>query len=319
MAAACPWCNAPRDSGPDCPKCGANYAKAEAIKKQGRAGAAAAAPVAPAVEEAPPPQGGIRLAPLTEPEGVDDPALEFKFCLAAIPAMLLLAILFNAFMPFLQRTFLTMPVHELGHSITAWLCGFWSIPTLWKAITAETRGFVTPLVVAGAVGFMAWRAWTKENWPVVALAGVVLLLQLAGTLGIKEKTAMMLVVFGGDGLGMILATLLMASFYFGKETNLYKGSLRWGFVAIGAAAFVDMFSVWWATRTDKGRIPFGEQEGTGLSDATKLVDNYGWTVDQLVNRHVTVGVLCLAALAAVYAWGAWRAWQAAQQQPPRRF
>ncbi len=242
MAATCPWCNAPRASGPDCPKCGANYAKAEAIRKQGRAGAMAAAPVAAPVEKPPTLRGGIQFAPLTEPEGIQDPALEFKFCLAAIPAMLLLGVLFNAFMPFLQRTFLTMPVHELGHSVTAWLCGFWSIPTLWKAITAETRGFVTPLVVLGAVGFMAWRAWTKENWLVVAVAGVILLLQLVGTLGVKEKTAMMLVVFGGDGLGMILATLLMASFYFGKETNLYKGSLRWGFVAIGAAAFVDMFS-----------------------------------------------------------------------------
>ena len=313
MAAACPWCNAPRGSGPECPKCGANYAKAEAIRKQGRAGAAAAAPVAAPVETDPVPRGGIQIQPLAEPEGVDDPVLEFKFCLAAIPAMLVLAMLFNAFLPFLQRTFLTMPVHELGHSITAWLCGFWSIPTLWKAITAESRGLVTPLAVLGAVGFMAWRAWTKENWPVVALAGAILLLQLAGTLGISQKTATMLIVFGGDGLGMILATLLMASFYFGKDTNLYKGSLRWGFVAIGAAAFVDIFSLWWATRTDKGKIPFGEMDGVGHSDATRLVDDYGWTVDQLVNRHVAVGVLCLLALAAVYAWGAWRAWQAAQE------
>lgn len=313
MAAACPWCNAPRADGPDCPRCGANYAKAEAIRRQGRAGTAAAAPVAPPVEADPVARGGIQLAPLTEPEGVDDPALEFRFCLAAIPAMLVLAILFNAFLPFLQRTFLTMPVHELGHSITAWLCGFWSIPTLWKAITAETRGFVTPLVVLGALGFMAWRAWTKEDWLLVALAGAILLLQLAGTLGIRETTATMLIVFGGDGLGMILATLLMASFYFGKQTNLYKGSLRWGFVAIGAAAFVDMFSVWWAARTDKGKIPFGEMDGVGHSDATRLVDDFGWTIDQLVGRHVTVGVLCLLALAAVYAWGAWRAWQAAQE------
>jgi len=280
--------------------------------------AAALAPAQAQEEPAAQLPGGIQLTPLTEAEGVADPALEFKFCLAAIPAMLVLAILFNAFMPFLQRTFLTMPVHELGHSVTAWLCGFWSIPTLWKAITAESRGLVTPLVVLGAVGFMASRAWIKEHWLVVALAGVILLLQLVGTLGIKEKTAMMLVVFGGDGLGMILATLLMASFYFGKDTNLYTGSLRWGFVAIGAAAFVDMFSVWWATRTDKGRIPFGEQEGTGLSDATKLVDDYVWSIDQLVNHHVTVGVLCLAALAAAYAWGAWRAWQAVEKHPPHR-
>ena len=37
MNATCPWCNAPRDAGPTCPGCGANYAKAEAIKAHGRA------------------------------------------------------------------------------------------------------------------------------------------------------------------------------------------------------------------------------------------------------------------------------------------
>ncbi len=75
-----------------------------------------------------------------------------------------------------------------------------------------------------------------------------------------------------------------------------------------------MFGTWWASRRDKGRIHFGEMEGTGLSDATKLVDDFGWTVDQLVNRHVTVGVLCLLALIAVYAWGVWSALQAARDR-----
>jgi hypothetical protein len=38
---------APQADGPDCPRCGANYAKAEAIKKHGRAevAVAAAAPI----------------------------------------------------------------------------------------------------------------------------------------------------------------------------------------------------------------------------------------------------------------------------------
>jgi hypothetical protein len=310
MAAKCPWCDAPRVSAPECPKCGANYAKAEAIKKGGKAAPVASQPVleaAPTQSLAP----KFEMAPERE---VDDPKLELKFCLAAIPAMLALGVVFHLFMPFLQRTFLTMPVHELGHSSVAWLCGFWSIPTLWKAITSDTRGFLMPVVILGGAGFLIWRAWLAENWGLVALGALIVVLQLWGTLMIKADTARMLIVFGGDGMGMVIATLLMASFFFGKGTQLYKGSLRWGFCAIGAAAFVDIFSLWWATRSDKGRIPFGEQEGTGLSDATKLVDDFGWTIDQLVNRHVTLGVACLMALAAVYAWGVWRAWQAAQQR-----
>jgi hypothetical protein len=115
---------------------------------------------------------------------------------------------------------------------------------------------------------------------------------------------------------MVLATLLMASFYFGKDTNLYKGSLRWGFVAIGAAAFVDVFGTWVGARRDYGKIPLGEIEGVGHSDATKLMDDFGWTADQLVNRHLAVGIACLAGLAAIYAWGAWQAWREARGESP---
>ncbi len=249
----------------------------------------------------------------TELQGVGDPLLEWKFCVGALPAMLLIALAFHAFGlgHFLQRTFLTMPVHELGHAATAWLCGYAAIPTLWKTLVPEERGVVAPLLLAGGMGYMMWRAWQKENRLLAGLGGAVLLLLAVGTLGIKERTAEMLVVFGGDGLGMVLAVLLMASFFFGKGTQLYKGSLRWGFLAIGAAAFVDMFSTWVAARRDFLDIPYGEQEGGLLSDATRLVEEFGWRPEQLVYRYFALGVCCLAALAAVYAWGVWQARKAA--------
>ena len=42
----------------------------------------------------------------------------------------------------LQRTFLSMMVHELGHAVTAWWCGFGALPGLWKTLIPETRGVV---------------------------------------------------------------------------------------------------------------------------------------------------------------------------------
>jgi hypothetical protein len=251
---------------------------------------------------------------------VKDPELEWKLCAAAIPVMLLLAVGFNlaGVGHFLQRTFLTMPVHELGHAVAAWLCGYAAIPTLWKTLVPESRGVLAPLLLLGGVGYLMFRAWQSEAFLRAGLGGAVLLLAAIGTLAIKEKTAGMLIVFGGDALGMVFGTLLMMSFFFGKDTQLYKGSLRWGFVAIGAAAYVDMFATWWAARTDKGRIPFGEMEGAGLSDATRLADEFGWTVDELVRRHVAVGVACLLALVAVYAWGVWSAKKGVRSQFPSR-
>ena len=218
----------------------------------------------------------------TEDRLVEDPALEFKLCAAAIPAALALGLLFHILTPGLQRIFFGMPIHELGHALAAWFCGHAALPTLWKTLVAEERGWLAPLLLTGAIGYGMVRA----HW--------------AG------KT------FGGDGIGMVLATALMATFFFGKRTQLYKGWLRWGLLAIGAAAFTDMFATWWKALSDTGAIPFGEIEGVGLSDPAKLVEEWGWNTKDLVRRYVSVGVSCLAALAVVYAWGVRNAWRKAK-------
>ncbi len=98
---------------------------------------------------------------------------------------------------------------------------------------------------------------------------------------------------------MILGTLLMMAFFVPK---LAEHGLRWGLLVIGAAAFVDTFATWWSARSDPDVIPFGEIEGVGLSDPSKLSEVYGWSTSQLVHRYVTLGVACLIVLAGVYAW-----------------
>jgi hypothetical protein len=306
--ATCPWCNAPRVSEPSCPQCGANYAKAEQIKTQGRA-VAAAAPAVPAVAA---PAIAAPIVGIDE-RVVEDPALELKLCVAVIPVALALGVLFHYLTPGAQRIVFGMPLHELGHAVSAWFCGFWAIPTLWKTIIPDERGVLFPLLLAGALAYMMFRAWQAEKVYLVVLGAVLLVVQAIGTLSIRESTAEAVFIFGGDGIGMVLATALMATFFFGKRTQLYKGWLRWGFVCIGAAAFSDMFATWWAARDDFGVIPFGEIEGVGFSDALRLTREHGWSNEALVRRFVTVGVSCLIALALVYAWGVRTAWRKARE------
>lgn len=309
MNATCPWCNAPRDTGPTCPKCGAIYAKAEAIKAHGRAVAVPAAPEVQNGQAAPAASFDVE-NPQDEWQLVDDPALEWKFCVGAIPVALVLAVVFHSSGLFasLQRIFLSMPVHELGHATAAWLCGYSAIPTVWKTLVPETRGFIAPVVLLAAFAYMGWRGWVAENRIVVGVACGLVLLQLLLTFGVGPKTARMIVVFSGDGAGMILATLLMGSFFFGKRTNLYKGSLRWGFVVIGAVAFVDLYATWVKARRDFDAIPLGSQDGQD-ADPLVLVQEHGWKLEEVVNRYFTLGVLCLIALACIYAWGVRRAAQ----------
>jgi hypothetical protein len=300
VAATCPWCNAPRGAGPSCERCGANYAKAELIKVKGRADSAVAAekPI-----EAP---LGI------EERAVEDPVWEFRLCAAAIPAMLVLGVLFHLVTPGLQRIALGMPVHEMGHAVSAWFTGFWAIPTLWKTIIPEERSLVASLLLAGAIGWMMFAAFRAEKTYLVVLGALLLLLQAIGTFGLREDRAVAFYTFGGDGMGMVLATALMCTFFFGKRSQLYRGSLRWGFLAIGAAAFTDMFATWLAALRDPLAIPIGEIEGVGLSDAARLLGEHLWDQHALVHRFVGVGVACLVVLALVYAWGVRLAWKKAR-------
>ncbi len=103
-------------------------------------------------------------------------------------------------------------------------------------------------------------------------------------------------------MGLIVATLLMSSFYYGKDTGLYKGALRWGFVAIGAAAFVDIYSVWFSSLTDVANVPYGTTGGR-FTDSYKLIEDHRWTFENLINRYFVLGNICLVILCANYFLG----------------
>jgi hypothetical protein len=110
-----------------------------------------------------------------------------------------------------------------------------------------------------------------------------------------------LIIFFGDGGALVLATILMATFYAPRDSWLYKSwGLRWGLLFIGAVSFMHVFVMWKGPLED---LPFGEIEGVNLSDPSLLTEMYGWTVLQMVDRYVRLGTGCLVALLGIYVWG----------------
>ena len=97
---------------------------------------------------------------------VSDAQLEYKFCLFAMPIMLLIGLLFNSseMGAAIQRIWLTMPVHELGHALTAWLNGYNAIPVLWMTITyTDSPGFIEPLLLFAALLALGRYAFIHNN------------------------------------------------------------------------------------------------------------------------------------------------------------
>jgi hypothetical protein len=305
-SALCPRCGAPRVPAPECPRCGVYYAKAEA-----HAARASLAEQEPPTFQAPEPEHPPHLPPetLTWTEEAEEARLELKVRVFAIPAALLLMwMLYSTGVGhMLLRLFLSMWIHELGHAVTAWLCGFAAFPMPWVTHIPPARSTAFALVLAAGLGYLGWRGWKLRQRPQLIAAGVLLGLQFIGTVVLDRAKAQALITFGGDGGSMVLGTLLMMTLYVSKDSSIHKGWLRWGFLVIGAAAFTDIFQMWWKARNDFGVIPFGRLEGVGLSDPSKLTDLYGWSMSALISRYVTLGTLCLVVLGMVYALGVLRA------------
>lgn len=294
----------------ECLKCGIVFSKYKAPVEE--AAQLAAGDVAIAVPIAAP------ILPRTTPDPFAPPAdftersaavRELKCRIFALPVALLAARLIAATGFRMAAAMLAMVLHESGHAITAWLTGRWAVPLPWVTPHGQERswvivGFVSAVIILG--GFLAWKL---QRWGWVAAAGAALVLQLI----VLSSPAEAMIIFFGDGGALLLATLLMATFYAPRESKLYRSwGLRGGLLAVGAVSFVHVFLIWTGPLED---LPFGEIEGVNLSDPSLLTEMYGWTVLKMVDRYVHLGESCLLFLLALYVWGLLSAYLEVRRSP----
>jgi len=275
----CPTCNAPRIPMAYCPECRTPYP----------------------VET---PEAGA-----TRWTGAEDEArLELRLRRFAPPAALLVGWLVVQLdgLRAAVRILDSMWLHELGHAASAWLSGFAAFPGPWRTSISETRSPLLSLFIAAALAGGAYVAHRAGRRPLVIAAGALLALQLLLTVFVRPHRAQGLILFFGDGGAMILGAALVVTFWAPVGSYLHRTWLRWGFLVLGAFGFMDPFTTWWRARRDVDAIPYGEIDGVGDSDATRLVDVHGWSQGQLVARFVTVGVVCRVAIAVAGAAAWWR-------------
>jgi hypothetical protein len=226
---------------------------------------------------------------------------ELQYRVLGIPLALIVARIGVSLSPFLTG-FLRMLLHECGHAITAWLCGYSAIPGLWFTSMSESPESLVTLMIIGILAGVSFWAW-KTNRPYLVAATIGLFIVHLVCRRLTYERAHALIAFGGDGGALVLGSLLMMTLYVSRESPVYENQLRWGFLAIGAAAFIDTFHTWTGSEDN---IPFGVQEGA-QTDPSQLVENYGWTIQAMIQSYVRLGELCLLAIALIYIVGIIRA------------
>jgi hypothetical protein len=285
----CPKCQFDHElQTTECLKCGIVFARYQAALEAKGAGL----PV-PGLPIPPPP-------PIAPPPDPYDARKELKYRALALPLALLLGRVIGGTPFAFLSGLLTMEIHECGHAATAWLTGRWAVPSFGVTMTGEYRSWWVILALMGGLVFGGYLALKAQRWRWVLAAAAGLTLQLK-ILSLPAFTQGSLIVFGGDGGALVLATFLMLTFYVSRQTLLYKrDGVRWALLVVGALSFMYVYHLWSGPWEN---IPFGEIEGVNLSDPTRLTDEYGWSVIQLVDRYLLLAKVCFAALLVTYVWG----------------
>ena len=201
--------------------------------------------------------------------------------------------------------FLHMWAHESGHAVTAWFCGYPSLPSAWWTnLPSRQRGF--SVLLGAAVAYGAYAAWTRKRWFWVIAAAVVVALLMAGATR-TEFQAQGLIYFGGDAGAFVLSTVMMASFYARRESAMTRSQVRWGLLVLGAMAFMFGYGTW-SGGYEKISGWLNDIDERGPSDLQMLTQMYGWTIGQMQARFLGVAHACFAAMAAMYSGGLWSAW-----------
>lgn len=229
-------------------------------------------------------------------DGIDDSQQTFERArLLALPVVLgvMMAVCFTGFGHMLVRIVFGMWLHELGHASASWFTGGFAIPLPWFTRVNDRSALFT-LVMFGGLG--AWTRWLRERESRTWFVPVALMVLLVIGLMLPLRNREALILFMGDGGALVFGTLLMATVFLPDGARLSHGGLRWGFLVIGAGGFSDIAVQWIAARRDWAEIPFGRNEGAGLSDATRLVDQLGWSEQRLVNSYLVMSAVCFAAL-----------------------
>ena len=226
---------------------------------------------------------------------------EFLVRIFALPGALLLGWLANWAMP-MVTAFLAMWLHESGHAIAGWFCGYAAFPTAWITMIPEERGRWISVVMGAAVAAGGYFAFRMQRWFWVAVSAIVLALFIAGNLQ-TEAHARLLFTFWGDGGAYVLSTVLMLTFYARPESAISRSQVRWGFLILGAMAFWSVYTRWaggfeniaqFLEDTDDRGIP---------SDMRVLTLVYGWSTYTLIHRYWAVARTCLGVMGVAYVSG----------------
>lgn len=183
--------------------------------------------------------------------------------------------------------------HEIGHSLTAWLGGRWSIPIIAGiAMTDSTPSLFLSVLVAGAIAWLSWKA-VKARSPLLLFCCALL---IAGFVHLQfivpDKQFEEYLLLGGHVGEFIFPALLIAAFYQRGPAGLRWDWFRYPFMIAAAFSLVGAWQFWAKAVADPVTGIYGisvTHRSVAGSDIARLIGSHGWTAQLAVDRFLLLG------------------------------
>jgi len=245
--------------------------------------------------------GGGFSGGLAEPEGEKRAFVTSPW---AVPAALAAGWVFKG----LWREALGFPFdvmcHELGHSLTAWLGGRWSIPVIAGiAMTDSAPSLFLSILVAGAIAWLSWKA-VKARSPLALFCCALLITGFVHLQFIVPgKQFEEYLLLGGHAGEFVFPALLIAAFYHRGPAGLRWDWLRYPVMVASAFSLVGAWQFWAKAVADPVTGIYGVSvaaRSVAGSDVARLIGGYAWTAQLAVDRALLLGRAAWLFVALVY-------------------
>jgi hypothetical protein len=209
----------------------------------------------------------------------------------------------------LAFTFGTIPFHELGHALFAWLGGRRAFPigalvpfagfTTWS----NERSYLLALIFQGLAGWGTLKLWRAGSVVPALALGTILIAMLRMTYGMPfEQTENYAILGGIVGEFAITGAVILLFFY------RLPDRLRWDFfrfIALLPAClgFVSSFGMWAAISAGTQPLPRGSMlvgRSDSNGDIDRLINLHGWTEAGLISLMTQLRWAVLALIVAHY-------------------
>lgn len=200
--------------------------------------------------------------------------------------------------------------HELGHALIFWLRSIIAVPSFGMTVPLHPSSSIFVFLAFAALALWGIRSSKRANLHFIYYALIFFLaLLFCFSILVPARTGEMVMLYGGLGGELYLATLAMLAFYQPMPKRFDWRRNRYFFLVIGTVCFCGSALQWYRAKSDKKQLPMGglfdfggafSDSGESSGDLDRLMREFGWSADSIITIYTVTTLVCVAVLIGYY-------------------